>query len=112
MSVIIIVIVGAIVGGYVYRRQCRKAYVHTPVIPNPEKTEEAQLMNSGICPHCREHDRLLQGPSGGVGMNVLCQSCLKEYTVFVAPGGIFKVDTIGKIGEARARDIYGLEGTL
>lgn len=74
-----------------------------------EKPHDADCLavSKGHCPSCR-HDTMLQGPSGGMSMNIACETCLEEFNVHFGFGiGPFKVDRTGKMGAVRAA-VFGI----
>ena len=73
--------------------------------PSPDR--DKRLMAQGTCPDCGKNE-LLSGPSGGMSMNVGCNSCLMEFNVHHHFGGILGVDRTGKMTPSRAR-VFGIE---
>ena len=77
----------------------------TEVTSTPVKSEthDVDAFNAGLCPTCGESGSLLNGPSGGMSMNVACESCLMEFNVHSGFGtGVFSVDYNGKMDLGRA----------
>lgn len=72
--------------------------------PSPDR--DKRLMADGICPDCGKSE-LLSGPSGGMSMNVGCNSCLMEFNVHHHFNGILGVDRTGKMTPSRA-GVFGI----
>ncbi len=62
-------------------------------------TEEEKLIDiinkTGRCPDCGGILLiLLQGPSGGCSVNVMCHMCKNKFNIAIGPFGIFSVERI------------------
>lgn len=69
---------------------------------------DVYALQKGHCPACTS-PALLSGPSGGMSMNVACNSCLMEYVAHASFGGaLFRVDRSGPMTEERART-FGID---
>lgn len=80
----------------------RPALAKTP----SEQADKANI-RAGICPDCGQK-KLLEGPGGGMSLNIACDNCLSEFNVgFGFHGEIFLFERMGKLTYARAR-LYGI----
>lgn len=69
---------------------------------------DSYALGKGRCPACTS-PALLSGPSGGMSINVACNSCLMEYNVHHSfGGGILRVDRTGPMTEERAKT-FGID---
>ena len=67
-------------------------------------TEESQKLRRGSCPHCGAGN-FQAGPRGGLGRNMLCGVCYREYCV----GPVGPVEILNDICSAeRLKEIYGI----
>lgn len=72
------------------------------------RNKSIERINKGECPDCGTEGSLLQGPSGGMSVNVGCQACLHEFNVHMGFGtGAFGVDRSGKMSMSRA-GVFGI----
>lgn len=72
------------------------------------RTRDAAEINANRCPDCGASNSLLEGPSGGMSQNILCENCMMEFNVGFGFGtGAFLVDRTGKASASRAR-IFGV----
>lgn len=55
------------------------------------ETELAGLRN-GKCPDCQAQNSMLEGPHGGLSVNIMCSACKMRFNVV----GPFGVQRIGK----------------
>lgn len=80
-----------------------------PVMKAPPTVKtDVEWINEAKCPDCHNQS-LLSGPSGGMSMNVGCNSCLMEFNVHQGFGtGAFAVDRTGKMSVGRAQ-VFGIE---
>lgn len=93
------------------------AYAKTGNKPKPvpaaggdmERQSDVNAITKGICPDCGDNGSLLTGPSGGMSINVACNSCLMEFNVHGGFNGIIGVDHSGKLTADRAR-LFGIGG--
>jgi hypothetical protein len=51
--------------------------------PDP-KLRMYDSIHEGICPVCASKDHFLNGPSGGMAINIMCNSCKQKY--WLVPG--------------------------
>ena len=69
--------------------------------------KDIAAINKATCPDCGS-GHMLQGPSGGMAVNVACESCLMEFNVGIGFGtGAFMVKRSGKMDVGRAR-VFGI----
>lgn len=69
---------------------------------------DSELVRKGKCPDCKS-GQLLQGPQGGACMNVLCDSCLHEFNIFLWHLCENKIeDRRGLVSKERAR-FFGVD---
>ncbi len=79
-----------------------------PESSNAGRERDIERIKQSRCPDCGEKT-LLEGPSGGMSMNIACNSCLSEFNVGFGFGtGPFMVDRSGKLTEQRAK-VFGIQ---
>lgn len=106
--IIVAVIVTVIVAGVIFTKTGKPK--STPRQPaDAARERDVERINQGRCPECGCEGTLLNGPSGGMSINVGCDACLMEFNVHAGFGtGAFAVDRTGKMSQARAR-VFGID---
>lgn len=105
--IIVAIIVAIFTAGVIFVNTGKpKPRLRQPADASRER--DVERMNKGKCPDCGCEGTLLQGPSGGMSINVGCDACLMEFNVHAGFGtGAFAVDRNGKMSAGRAA-VFGI----
>lgn len=63
------------------------------------------IYNKKTCPDC-EIGKLIEGPSGGLSINHLCNTCRSEFNV--SPLFIERISDVGCCSKDRCKHLYGI----
>ncbi len=44
------------------------------------------MIDSGLCPACGAKDSFLNGPAGGLAVNIMCSACKVKYNILPGLG--------------------------
>lgn len=57
--------------------------------------QEVAALDKGTCPDCGGH-KFLEGPHGGVSVNIMCDGCGAKFNIVPGLGGSFGKERIGR----------------
>lgn len=80
--------------------------------PRPSMPDDGDVkaISAGRCPCCGSTE-LLEGPAGGINVNIACGNCLQEFNIASWGGGILMVDRSGRMSQSRAT-VFGINADM